>query len=295
MLVMTMNVDALVEQFEQSRPRLRALAYRMLGSRAEADDAVQEAWLRVARAGTDDVDNLGGWLTTIVGRVCLSRLRQRRRHPEEPAGMRPDSPPDQNDPEMDAVTADSVGAALLLVLDVLPPAERVAFVLHDVFAVPFDEIGPIVGRSTDAARQLASRARRRVRGSSPASGVDLVRQREVVGAFLAAARAGEFDALLNLLDPGAELRPDAAASGGGLRRLQGAHDVASAVATRASGARLALVDGVAGVVWMPDGTVRGAATMTVVDGRITAINVIGDPERVRDLDIVLLEEGEEER
>lgn len=296
MLVMAMNADVLVEQFEESRPRLGALAYRMLGSRAEADDAVQETWLRVARAGADDVDNLGGWLTTIVGRVCLSRLRQRRRHPEELAGVRPVTVIDESDPETDAITADSIGAALLLVLDVLPPAERVVFVLHDVFDVPFHEIGPIVGRSTEAARQLASRARRRVRRSSPPPGVDLVRQREIVRAFLAAARAGEFDALLNLLDPDVELRPDAtAASGGGIRRLRGAREVASDLSTRGSGARLALVDGVAGGAWMPGGTLRGVATMTVVDGRITAIDVIGDPERMRDLDIVLLEDREEER
>src|SRR5262245_52581549 len=197
--------DRLGERFEQNRPHLRAVAYRMLGSLSEADDAVQEAWLRLSRSDTSEVENLGGWLTTVVARVCLDMLRSRKSRREEPLGVHvPDpvvSSEDGIDPEHEALLADSVGLALLVVLDTLNPAERLAFVLHDMFAVPFNEIAPLVGRSPTAARQLASRARRRVRGSAPVPDPDLARQREVVDAFLAASRGGDFDALLAVLDP----------------------------------------------------------------------------------------------
>src|SRR6266436_3710909 len=207
--------DWLAERFEENRPHLRAVAYRMLGSSAEADDAVQEAWLRLSRSGTSGVENLGGWLTTVVARVCLNMLRSRTSRREEPLGVHVPEPilsrEDGIDPEHEALLADSVGLALLVVLETLAPAERLAFVLHDMFAVPFDEIAPIVGRSPAAARQLASRARRRVQGASTVPGADLTRQREVVDAFLAASRAGDFDAPLALLDPDVVLRADHAA------------------------------------------------------------------------------------
>ncbi|HEX2274950.1 MAG TPA: sigma-70 family RNA polymerase sigma factor [Acidimicrobiales bacterium] len=287
------RADWLTEQFEANRPRLRAVAYRMLGSRAEADDALQEAWLKVARADSEALENVQGWLTTVVGRVCLDRLRSRRSRPEEPADV--DLAPrtlrvgDEADPEHQALIADSVGSALLVVLDSLAPAERVAFVLHDVFAVPFDDIGEILGRSADAARQLASRARRRVQGSPATAEVDLVRHREVVDAFLAAARGGDFQALVGLLDPDVVLRPDAAALRmGALRPTRGAAEVAGALAGGARAARLALVDGVTALVWAPGGRVRGVVEFTIADGRILAIDVVGDRERLDRLDIVLV-------
>jgi RNA polymerase sigma-70 factor (ECF subfamily) len=285
--------DRLTDLFEASRPRLQAVAYRMLGSHAEAEDAVQEAWLRVDRATTDGVDNVAGWMTTIVARICLDRLRSRRSRREEPAGMWPGDtgqPAAGHDLEQEVVMADSVGSALLVVLDLLPPAERVAFVLHDVFAVPFDEIGEIVGRSPTAARQLASRARRRVQGSSAIGDVDLVRQREVVDAFLAAARRGDFEALLTLLDPDVVLRPDATAVRlGSLRETRGAAAVAGLLGGGARAAHLAVVDGVAGLAWMPGGRVRGAAQFTIAGGRIVEINVVGDPDHLGQLDVVPLE------
>jgi len=288
------QADWLTEQFEASRPRLRAVAYRMLGSHAEADDAVQEAWLRLNRADRSGVENLGGWLTTVVARVCLDSLRSRRSRREEPAGARPPESgvgvARDDDPEQQAIMGDSVGAALLVVLDLLAPAERVAFVLHDVFAVPFDEIGDIVGRSPEAARQLASRARRRVRGTDGAPEIDLVRQRQVVVAFLAAARSGDFEGLLALLDPDVVLRPDAAALRmGSLRETQGAAEVATALSGGASAARVALVDGVAGLAWAPTGQVRGVVAFRVVDGRIVEIDVTGDPEHIAHLDVVLVD------
>jgi RNA polymerase sigma factor (sigma-70 family) len=287
------HANWVTEQFEASRPRLRAVAYRMLGSRAEADDAVQEAWLRLARDDRSDVENLGGWLTTVVSRVCLDRLRSRKSRREDPAGAQP---PDldrwadhDDDPEHHALAADSVGAALLVVLDLLAPAERVAFVLHDVFAVPFDEIADIVGRSAEATRQLASRARRRVQGTAGAPEVDLVRQREVVDAFLAAARGGDFEGLLSLLDPNVVLRPDAAALRmGALPETEGAAEVAAALSGGARVARVALIDGVAGLAWAPGGRTRSAIAFTIVDGKIREINVSGDPERLEELDIVLV-------
>jgi RNA polymerase sigma factor (sigma-70 family) len=281
----------LTEQFEASRPRLHAVAYRMLGSRAEAEDAVQEAWLKAARADSESVDNLPGWLTTILARVCLDRLRSKRARPEDPTDLQTDSPgvpeADGNDPEHQTMVAESVGAALMVVLDLLAPAERVAFVLHDVFAVPFDDIAEIVGRSPDATRQLASRARRRVQGSPATAEVDLVRQREVVDAFLAAAQGGDFERLVALLDPEVELRPDLAAVGmGSLRPMRGAEQVAGALSGGARGAHLALLDGVPGLVWAPGGHVRGAIEFSVRDGRIVAIDVIGDAERLARLEIV---------
>ena len=283
----------LTEQFEVSRPRLRAVAYRMLGSHAEADDAVQEAWLHLARDDRSDVENLGGWLTTVVSRVCLDRLRSRKSRREDPAGAQP---PDldrwadrDEDPEHQALTADSVGAALLVVLDLLAPAERVAFVLHDVFAVPFDEIADIVGRSPEATRQLASRARRRLQGTAGAPEVDLVRQREVVEAFLAAARGGDFEGLVSMLDPNVVLRPDAAALRmGALPVTEGAAAVAAALSGSARVARLALLDGVAGLVWAPGARTRSAIAFTIVDGKILEINVTGDPAQLEKLEIVLV-------
>jgi RNA polymerase sigma-70 factor (ECF subfamily) len=286
--------DRLTEQFEASRSRLRAVAYRMLGSHSEAEDAVQETWLRVDRAGATDVENLGGWLTTIVARVCLDRLRSRSSRREDPIGLETttvetDARPG---PEEHALVADSVGAAMLVVLDLLTPPERVAFVLHDVFAIPFDEIGEAIDRTPEAARQLASRARRRIQGTGGGgSQTDPLRQREVVSAFLAAARRGDFEALLALLDPDVALRPDAEAVRlGALRETRGAAAVAAALSGGARAAKLALVGGVAGLAWVPGGRLRGAVEVTVVDGRIVELDVVGDLNRLRELDVVVLED-----
>ena len=288
------DANWLTEQFEASRPRLRAVAYRMLGSHAEAEDAVQEVWLRLARADRAGVENLGGWLTTVTARVCLDTLRSRKSRREDPAGPQPPEPTDlvprNDDPEHQALLGDSVGSALLVVLDLLAPAERVAFVLHDVFGVPFDEVGEIVGRTPEAARQLASRARRRVRGTDVAPVTDLVRHRQVVDAFLTAARSGDFEGLVALLDPDVVFRPDAAAlQMGSLREARGAVEVATALAGGARAASVALVDGVAALVWAPGGRTRGVIAFTIVDGRIVEINVTGDADRIRDLDIVLVD------
>jgi RNA polymerase sigma-70 factor (ECF subfamily) len=283
--------DRVTAQFEENRPRLRAIAYRMLGSRTEAEDAVQEAWLRLGGTDPARIDNLGGWLTTVTARVCLDRLRSRRSRREDVIGMRPSDrfAEDADGPEDEALMAESVGAALLVVLDALAPAERVAFVLHDVFAVPFDEISAIVDRSPDAVRQLASRARRRLQGSAPVAGVDLVRHREIVDAFLRAARGGDFEALMQLLDPDVVLQPDAAAERmGSLLLTRGAAQVATALSGGAQAARLAIVDGVAGLVWAPRGETRGVIEFTITNGRIVAINVTGDTDRIRGLDIVVL-------
>ena len=286
--------DWLTARFEESRPRLLALAYRMLGSHAEAEDAVQETWLRLRRTDPAGIENVGGLLTTVVGRVCLDRLRARRARPEDPVddpalGARPDDA--AGDPVDEALLAESVGTALMVVLDRLGPAERVAFVLHDVFAVPFDDIAEILGRTPDASRQLASRARRRVQGTSPTGGLDLVRQREVVDAFLRAARGGDFDALMQLLDPDVVLVPDAAAmSMGSLREMQGAEAVATALAGGARGATVAVVDGVAAFVWAPGGgEIRGVVQFTLRDDRVVAIDVTGDADRIAQLDIVTLD------
>ena len=278
------------EQFERHRGHLHAVAYRMLGSLSEADDAVQEAWLRLNRSDTDVVENLGGWLTTVVGRVCLDMLRTRRSRREDYVGTWLPEPIVAADeaagPEDEALMADSVGLALLVVLETLSPAERLAFVLHDTFGVPFDEIAPIVGRTPAAARQLASRARRRVRGAAPVPEPDLARQREVVGAFLAAARAGDFDALVAVLDPDVVFRADGGGAGRGvLPPVQGAEEVAQRVLARggrfAPFGRPALVNGAAGAVVEVGGAVRAVAGFTVVDDRIVEIDVMLDPEKLR--------------
>jgi RNA polymerase sigma-70 factor (ECF subfamily) len=287
--------ELLAEQFEQYRSHLRAVAYRMLGSLAEADDAVQEAWIRVSRAGTEDVENLGGWLTTVVARVCLNTLRSRATRREDPLVdlHLPDpviSADDGVGPEQEALLADSVGLALLVVLQTLPPAERLAFVLHDMFAVPFEEIAPIVGRSATAARQLASRGRRRVQGVTPAPDADRTHQREVVDAFFAAARGGDFQALVNVLDPDVVLRADlGAAPGTGV--VRGAENVAARATMFADPNRIvrpALVNGAAGAVIVVDGRPVAVMGFTVRDGRVVAIDALGDPERVGQLDLSAL-------
>jgi RNA polymerase sigma-70 factor (ECF subfamily) len=291
--------DWLTERFEISRPRLRAVAYRMLGSQSEADDALQETWLRLDRSDAGGVENLTGWLVTIVARVCLDRLRARRSRPEDPVGDdladEAIGSADEVDPEHQALLAESVGSALLVVLDLLAPAERVAFVLHDIFAVPFDEIAPIVERSPDAARQLASRARRRLQGTTSVPDLDITIRKEVAEAFLAASRAGDFDALITMLDPDVRVRADAGArkrarrGGGDPERAQGAVAVASWFSTGASGLRLALIDGAAGLVWAPRGRPQGLLDLAIVEGKIVELNLIGDPERLDQSDIVFLE------
>src|SRR6266498_676338 len=276
----------LAERFEENRTHLRAVAYRMLGSLSEADDAVQEAWLRLSRSDTSDVDNLGGWLTTLVARVCLDMLRSRTSRREEPMGTHlPEpivSPQDQIDPEQQALLAEGVGLALLVVLETLAPAERLAFVLHDMFAVPFDQIAPIVGRSPDAARQLASRARRRVQHAAAVPDADLSRQQAVVDAFLAAARDGDFAALLEVLDPDVVLRADAGALPSPPSRLvRGARDVAQLAlgfAELAPFARPALVNGAAGIVTAPGGKPFSVAGVTIKDDKIVEIDILADPE-----------------
>jgi RNA polymerase sigma-70 factor (ECF subfamily) len=287
--------ELLGEQFDAHRNRLRAVAYRMLGSRVEADDAVQEAWLRLSRADVDAVDNLGGWLTTVVSRICLDHLRSREARREEPISAHDvDTMPNDdvtNDPARDVEMADSVGAALLVVLETLDPAERLAFVLHDLFGVSFDEIAPIVGRSSVAARQLASRARRRVQGAPPVRDTDVARQREVVTAFLAASRGGDFDALLSLLDPSVTLRADdTVVKMGGERELAGRAAVVKRFAGQARGAQLALIDGAVGLAWAPGGATRVAFAMTIADGQIIDIAMIGDPDRLATLDLRLLDQ-----
>jgi RNA polymerase sigma factor (sigma-70 family) len=282
--------DRQAEEFERHRARLRAVAYRMLGSMNEAEDAVQESWLRLNRAGSDSVDNLGGWLTTVVARVALDMLRARRARREEYVDSWLPEPivvnVGERDPEEEAMLADSVGLALLVVLDTLTPSERLAFVLHDMFGVPFEEIAPIVDRSPAAARQLASRARRRVRGATPVSEPDLRRQREVVDAFLAASRAGDFEALLEVLDPDVVFRVDA---GGIAPRARppvvGAEAVARQVLSRgarfAGFARPALVNGSAGLVVVPVDRPFAVVGFTVSDGRILEIDLVADPEKLR--------------
>jgi RNA polymerase sigma factor (sigma-70 family) len=286
--------EQLADRFEANRSHLRAVAYRMLGSVSEADDAVQESWLRLSRSKTDELENLRAWLTTVVARVSLDMLRSRKSRREEPLGAHLPEPivsrEDGVDPEHEALLADSVGLALLVVLEALTPAERLAFVLHDMFAVPFDEIAPIVGRSPTAARQLASRARRRVR-AAPAPDVDLARQREVVDAFLAAARDGAFDALVALLDPDVVMRVDR--DSGAPREFRGAPSVAEQVLTFARGAqfaRPALVNGAAGFVVAPRGRPVAVAGFTVAGGRIVAMDVLADPARLRELDLTVLDE-----
>jgi RNA polymerase sigma factor (sigma-70 family) len=289
------NRDFLVEQFEEHRTHLRAVAYRMLGSVSEADDALQETWLRLSRSDTSKVENLGGWLTTVLGRVCLDMLRSRKSRREESLGARVPEPiagrADGADPEQEALLSDSVGLALLVVLETLTPAERLAFVLHDMFAVPFDEIAPIVGRSPDAARQLASRARRRVRGADTSYELDLTRQREVVDAFLAAARDGDFDALVAVLDPDVVLRSDRAAlPADAPREVRGAPAVARrALVGRARAARPALVDGAVGVVVTPRGRLLMVLDFKIRGGKIVEIDAVADPERLNQLDLAFLD------
>ncbi|MEU3499740.1 sigma-70 family RNA polymerase sigma factor [Streptomyces hundungensis] len=286
--------EYLAERFEGHRGHLRAVAYRMLGSLHEADDAVQEAWLRLSRSDTGAVANLGGWLTTVVGRVCLDMLRARASRREDPLGLHVPDPivtgADGTGPQDEVLLADSVGLALLVVLETLSPAERLAFVLHDLFAVPFDEIAPVVGRTPAAARQLASRARRRVRGGAPASDMDPAGRREVVEAFMAAAREGDFDALVAVLDPDVVARSD----GGELRPggvLRGARAVAGGAVF---GARLAeftilvLVNGSPGLVSLTEGRPLSVMAFTIAAGRITTIDILADPERLGTLDLTVL-------
>jgi len=284
----------LAERFEADRPRLRAVAYRMLGSLAEAEDAVQEAWLRVSRADSSVVANLGGWLTTVVARVCLTMLQTRASRREQPLDARVPDPVvsgvDGGDPEQEALLADSVGLALLVVLERLAPAERLAFVLHDMFGVPFDEIAPIVGRSPGAARQLASRARRRVRGARTVPDADLARQREVVDAFLAAARTGDFDALLAVLDPDVVLHADRGAlPAGASREVRGAAAVATGALSYARRlawfAEPALVNGTAGLVVTIQGRPFAVLGFTVTGGKIVEIDILADPVRLSQLDL----------
>jgi RNA polymerase sigma-70 factor (ECF subfamily) len=287
--------DVLAERFEANRDHLRSVAYRMLGSLSEADDAVQEAWLRLSRADTSDVANLRGWLTTVVGRVCLDMLRSRTSRREEPLeAYVPDpivGPVSGGDPEQQAVLADSVGLALLVVLETLAPAERLAFVLHDMFAVPFDEIGSIVDRSPDAAKMLASRARQRIRGAPATPDGDLSRQREVVDAFLAASRNGDFAALVAVLDPDVTLRADLGALPSTTPRLvRGAPAVAKqalmfARLSREGDSRPALINGSVGLVTAPGGVVTAVMGLTIVQGRIVEIDILADPERLRRLEI----------
>jgi len=286
--------DWLAERFEENRPHLRAVAYRMLGSSTEADDAVQETWLRLSRAGVGGVENLGGWLTTIVARVSLNMLRSRTLRREEPMDPPPTGqpvapPPNGTDPEHEAVLADSVGLALLVVLDTLTPAERLAFVLHDMFAVPFEEIAPIVERSPVATRQLASRARRRVQEARVQPG-EISRRREVVAAFLAASREGDFDALLTMLDPDIVLRADnAAAQMGADAEAIGARAVAGIFSGRAKALRPALIDGAPGAVWTYRGETRVVFAFTFTGGTITAIEQIANPERIARLKVTPLQ------
>jgi len=290
--------EVLADGFEEHRTHLRAVAYRMLGSLSEADDAVQEAWLRLSRSDADEIENMRAWLTTVVARLCLNVLRSRRSHGEEPFAVHmPDpvvDPEDGTDPQHEALLADSVGLALIVVLETLAPAERLAFVLHDMFAVPFDEIAAMVDRSPAATRQLASRARRRVQGAAPVPDPDLAEQRRVVDAFFAASRDGDFDALVAVLDPDVVLRSD----GGALRpsvnvHVRGAREVASRAMTfRRLGpyVRPALINGAAGVVVTPHGEPFSVMAFTVSGGRIVEIDALADPERLRELDLAVLDD-----
>jgi RNA polymerase sigma factor (sigma-70 family) len=290
--------DWLAQRFEDHSTHLRAVAYRMLGSLSEADDAVQEAWLRLNRADAGDIENLGGWLTTVVARVCLDMLRARTARREEPLGVHLPEPiisrEDGVDPEHEALLAEGVGLALLVVLETLAPAERLAFVLHDMFAVPFDEIAPIVGRTPAAARQLASRARRRVQQTAPPPDADLAHQRAVVDAFLAAAHDGDFDALVAVLDPDVVLRADrGAVPAGASQELRGARAVAKAAlafSSLAAFAQPALVNGTAGLVVAPHGRPFSVMGFTVRGGRIAEIDILADPERLHQLDLTVLDD-----
>jgi RNA polymerase sigma-70 factor (ECF subfamily) len=283
----------LAERFEEHRTHLRAVAYRMLGSLSDADDAVQEAWIRLSRSDTGAIENFGGWLTTVVARVCLTMLRSRESRREDPVGAHVPDPivsrEDGHDPEHQALLADSVGLALLVVLDTLGPAERLAFVLHDIFAVPFDEIAPIVGRSPAAARQLASRARRRVQGTATVPDADVTRQRAVLDAFLAAARGGDFAALLAVLDPDVVLRADGGAAGAS-REVRGATAVAEQALTfrrLAPFAHPVLVNGAVGFVAAPGGQPMAILGFTIRGGKIVEIDILSDPDRLHRLDLTV--------
>ena len=287
--------QSLTERFEENRPRLRGVAFRMLGSLREADDAVQEAWLRLNRADAGAVENLGGWLTTVVARVCLDMLRSRKSRREEPVDADGPEPVARGaiDPEQEAMMADAVGLALLVVLDTLAPAERIAFVLHDLFAVPFDDIAPIVQRSPEAARQLASRARRRVRGTASVSAADVASQREVIERFLAALRKGDVEALVAVLDPDLVVRVDrAAAATGRPVEVRGARTWANSAVTFAHMAlkmEMALVNGSVGLVLAPGGRVARALHVTVAHGTVTEVEVIADPARLHALELAVLD------
>jgi len=288
------EADWLTARFEEQRAHLRAVAYRMLGSDAEADDAVQNSWLRLSGADATDVENLAGWLTTVVSRECLKILRSRRTRREEPLTDAADPPAnghETSDPEAEVLLADSIGPALMVVLDTLAPTERLAFVLHDIFAVPFDDIAPILDRSPGAARQLASRARRRVHGAAPARRADLARQRQVVDAFLAAVREGDFEALLTMLDPDVLLRDDSAELPGGAAEMRGARAVGAHALTYSRAAQFvepALVDGAVGLAILPHGRLFGALGFTFKDGKIAGIDLISDPEHLRHVDLTAL-------
>jgi RNA polymerase sigma-70 factor (ECF subfamily) len=281
------ELDVLAERFEAHRARLRAVAYQTLGSASEADDAVQEAWLRLSRSNPDEIENLGGWLTTVVARVCLNMLASRR---EQPAGIHLPgsvlSDADGIDPEAEALLADSIGPALLVILHTLPPAERLAFVLHDMFAVPFDDIAAIVGRAPAAARQLASRARRRVQGVAPVLDTDLTRQRAIVDAFLTAARNGDFDALLKALDPDVVVR-----SNGAEISVRGAAAVAARAITGLRSAQVtlpALINGAVGIVNAAEARPISLQAFTITDAKIIAIDLIDDPGRIAEADLAIL-------
>jgi RNA polymerase sigma factor (sigma-70 family) len=292
-----MDGNLLAQRFEEHRSHLRAVAYRMLGSLSEADDAVQEAWVRLSRSDAAAIENLGGWLTTVVSRICLNVLRSRRTHPQQSLDVHVPDPivsrGDAVDPEHQALLADSVGLALLVVLDALTPPERLAFVLHDMFAVSFDEVATIAGRSPEAVRQLASRARRRVQGAPTVPDSDLMRQREVVDAFFAAARGGDFDALVAVLDPDVEIRSDGgAARQRATRMLRGAAEVASSALSYAQPSlrvRPVLVNGAAGVVIVgPREQPFAVIAFTVIGGKVAAINALADPERLAQLDLPMI-------
>ncbi len=290
--------DFLADRFQGHRPHLKAVAYRMLGSLSEAEDAVQEAWLRLARSDSGDIDNLGGWLTTVVGRVCLDMLRARKARREEPLEDRLPDPVISRaaaDPEQEVLLADSVGLALLVVLESLTPAERLAFVLHDMFGLPFEQIAPIVDRTPVAAKKLASRARRRVRGAAPNPDPDLSSQRRVVDAFLAAARGGDFAALVAILDPDVVLRADGGMLTGGMKVIRGVAAVAGQLATfqrmaTSSVTHPALVNGLAGLVNTIDDTLISVMSFTISDGRIATIDILSDPDRLAGLNVTPLEQ-----
>ncbi|WP_101791119.1 RNA polymerase sigma factor SigJ [Nonomuraea indica] len=290
--------DFLADQFQGHRPHLTAVAYRMLGSLSEAEDAVQEAWLRLARSDSGDIDNLGGWLTTVVGRVCLDMLRARKSRREESLEERLPDPvvslADAADPEQEVLLADSVGLALLVVLESLTPAERLAFVLHDMFGLPFEQIAPIVDRTPVAAKKLASRARQRVRGATPNPDPDRADQRRVVDAFLTAARGGDFDALVSILDPDVVLRADGGTLAGGMKVLRGVAAVAGQLATfqrmaTSATTRPAVVNGLAGLVNTIDGQLISVMSFTISGGKISTIDILSDPDRLARLDLTHLE------